>query len=129
MTDKELKLGMVVNGSNKVMNDTGKIKDIHQSSGSRKGLLYKVGINYYFADEIRVDWNCILEMIGQGNVYKLKTPFKYVKGGVKKVAEEVCFKDNFELVGNGFQDKIYEIATSTIRKLYWQIVKEKGILE
>ena len=127
MTDKELKLGMVVCGQNNAFYDRGKIKTIELSTGSRKGLLYKVGINYFFSDEIDVDWACINEIVGNGNIYELKKPFGFKLNGKRKVATKVCFKDNFELLGNGFRAKIYELRQPTIRRLYWQIVEEKGI--
>jgi hypothetical protein len=86
MTDKDLHLGMVVCGKNNITIETGRIKKIQPSTGSRKGLIYNVGINWFFADEIYVDWFCILEMIGERNTYELKTPFKFTCGGKKVVA-------------------------------------------
>ena len=127
MTDKELKLGMVVCGRNKVYHDVGEIESIEPSTGSRKGLLYKVGINYFFADDIDVNWVCINEIIGDGNIYELKKPFWFKLNGKRKVATKVCFKENYELIGDGFNVKIYELRQPTIRRLYWQIVEEKGI--
>lgn len=50
--DKELKLGMLVIGENSVYRDEGRIDEIRESTGTRKGKLYKVGYNYFFEDEI-----------------------------------------------------------------------------
>lgn len=50
--DKELKLGMLVIGENDIYRHEGRIEDICESTGERKGKLYKVGINYFFEDEI-----------------------------------------------------------------------------
>ena len=50
--DKELKLGMLVIGENNIHRDEGRIDEICESTGTRKGKLYKVGYNYFFEDEI-----------------------------------------------------------------------------
>ena len=50
--DKELKLGMLVIGENNIHRDEGRIDEIRESTGTRKGKLYKVGYNYFFEDEI-----------------------------------------------------------------------------
>lgn len=50
--DKELKLGMLAIGENNICRQEGHISDICESTGTRKGKLYKVGINYFFEDEI-----------------------------------------------------------------------------
>ena len=50
--DKELKLGMLVIGENNIYRQEGRIDDICESTGTRKGKLYRVGINYFFEDEI-----------------------------------------------------------------------------
>lgn len=127
MTDKDLHLGMVVCGHNKVMTDTGKITEIWMSKGSRKDLLYRIGINCYFADQIDIDWFCILKMIGRGNTYELKTPFKFTCGGKKVVATKVAIQDNYEIVGDGFREHLYNLRKPTVERLYWQIVEELGI--
>ena len=127
MTDKDLHLGMVVCGKNNITIETGRIKKIQPSTGSRKGLIYNVGINWFFADEIGIDWFCILEMIGERNTYELKTPFKFTCGGKKVVATKVAIQDNYEIVGDGFRQRIYDLRKPTVEKLYWQIVEELGI--
>ena len=50
--DKELKLGMLVIGENDICREEGRIDYICESTGTRKGKLYRVGINYFFEDEI-----------------------------------------------------------------------------
>lgn len=50
--DKELKLGMLVIGDNGIYRQEGHIDNICESTGTRKGKLYKVGIRYFFEDEI-----------------------------------------------------------------------------
>jgi hypothetical protein len=50
--NKELKLGMLVIGENNIYRQEGRIDDICESTGTRKGKLYRVGINYFFEDEI-----------------------------------------------------------------------------
>lgn len=50
--NKELKLGMLVIGENSIYRQEGRIDDICESTGTRKGKLYRVGINYFFEDEI-----------------------------------------------------------------------------
>ena len=50
--DKELKLGMLVIGENDICREEGRIDKICESTGTRKGKLYRVGINYFFEDEI-----------------------------------------------------------------------------
>ena len=49
---KELKLGMLVIGENDICREEGRIDKICESTGTRKGKLYRVGINYFFEDEI-----------------------------------------------------------------------------
>ena len=48
--DKELKLGMLVIGENDICREEGRIDKICESTGTRKGKLYRVGINYFFED-------------------------------------------------------------------------------
>ena len=127
MTDKELKLGMVVRGHNKVMTDTDEITEIWMSRGSRKDLLYRIGINSYFADQIDIDWYCIFKTIGQGNTYELKTPFKLTCGGKKVVVTKVDLQDKFEIIGDGFRYPLYNLCKLTAKRLYWQILEELGI--
>ena len=50
--DKELKLGMLVIADNRINHQEGHIDDICESTGTRKGKLYRVGIDYFFEDEI-----------------------------------------------------------------------------
>ena len=50
--DKELKLGMLVIGENDICREEGRIDKICESTGTRKGKLYRVGINYFFEGEI-----------------------------------------------------------------------------
>ena len=127
MTDKDLHLGMVVCAKNGIVNENGRIKEIEPSTGSRKGLIYKVGVNWFFADEIYIDWFCVLEVIGKGNTYELKTPFKFTCGGKKVVATKVAIQDNYEIIGDGFREHLYELRKPTAERLYWQIVEELGI--
>lgn len=127
MTDKDLHLGMVVCGKDNVTSEHGRIKEIESSTGSRKGLIYKVGVNWFFADEICIDWFCIFELIGERNTYELKTPFKFTCGGKKVVATKVAIQDNYEIVGEGFREHLYNLRKPTVEKLYWQIVEELGI--
>ena len=55
---KELKLGMLVIGENDICREEGRIDKICKSTGTRKGKLYRVGINYFFEDEITpMDFN------------------------------------------------------------------------
>lgn len=56
--DKKLKLGMLVIGENDICREEGRIDKICESTGTRKGKLYRVGINYFFEDEITpMDFN------------------------------------------------------------------------
>ena len=50
--DKELKLGMLVIGENETYRQEGRIDCICESTGTRNGKLYRVGINYFSEDEI-----------------------------------------------------------------------------
>ena len=50
--NKELELGMLVIGENDICREEGRIDKICESTGERKGKLYRVGINYFFEDEI-----------------------------------------------------------------------------
>lgn len=127
MTDKDLRLGMVVCGSRKYVNECGRIEEIDLSRGSRKGLVYKVGNAYFFADEIDIDWYCIFETIGLGNTYELKTPFKFTCGGKKVAVTKVALQDKFEIIGEGFRYPLYNLCKLTAKRLYWQILEELGI--
>lgn len=129
MTEKDLHLGMVVCGRRKYTNEWGRIKEIKFSNGSRKGLIYKVGIEWFFADEICIDWFCILILIGKGNTCELKTPFKFTCGGKKVVATKVAIQDNYEIIGDGFRQRLYSLRKPTVEKLYWQIAEELGIYD
>ena len=60
MERTELKLGQYVIGENNISYQQGRIESIEESTGSRKGLIYKVGINWFFADEIEIDLEGIL---------------------------------------------------------------------
>ena len=86
MERTELKLGQYVIGKNNIYYQQGKIEAIEESTGSRKGLIYKVGINWFFADEIRIDLEGILyAFIKKRGLMELQEPSiinRNYKGGL-----------------------------------------------
>jgi hypothetical protein len=75
MERTELKLGQYVIGKNNISYQQGRIESIEESTGSRKGLIYKIGINWFFADEIEIDLEGILlEFIHHRGLMELQDP-------------------------------------------------------
>lgn len=87
--DKELKLGMLVIGENDICREEGRIDKICESTGTRKGKLYKVGINYFFDDEITPmefnnsprDYYNIISKMEEDLVYAIKKYGYKLKNG------------------------------------------------
>lgn len=87
--DKELKLGMLVIGENDICREEGRIDKICESTGTRKGKLYKVGINYFFDDEITPmefnnsprDYYNIISKMEEDLVYAIKKYGYRLKNG------------------------------------------------
>lgn len=87
--DKELKLGMLVIGENDICREEGRINQICESTGTRKGKLYRVGINYFFDDEITPmefnnsprDYYNIISKMEEDLVYAIKKYGYKLKNG------------------------------------------------
>lgn len=87
--DKELKLGMLVIGENDICREEGRINKICESTGERKGKLYRVGINYFFDDEITPmefnnsprDYYNIISKMEEDLVYAIKKYGYKLKNG------------------------------------------------
>ena len=87
--DKELKLGMLVIGENDICREEGRIDKICESTGTRKGKLYRVGINYFFEDEITPmefnnsprDYYGIISKMEEDLVYAIKKYRYKLKNG------------------------------------------------
>ena len=98
MEKTELKLGQYVIGKNNITYQEGTIDKIEQSTGSRKGLIYKVGINWFFADEIEIDQEGILFAFLQ---WKGVCEFgkdhgcKFVRNGEKYTLQGLCHSEHF----------------------------------
>ena len=75
MKEKEFKLGQYVIAQNNIYHQQGRIEFIDESTGSRKGLLYKVGIHWFFGDEIEIDpEGILLEFIHHRGLMELQDP-------------------------------------------------------
>lgn len=59
MATREFKVGDYVFAEDSAYASRDKITAIEQSTGSRKGQIYKVGINWFFADELRPDFEAM----------------------------------------------------------------------
>lgn len=87
--DKKLKLGMLVIGENDICREEGRINKICESTGERKGKLYRVGINYFFDDEITPmefnnsprDYYNIISKMEEDLVYAIKKYGYKLKNG------------------------------------------------
>ena len=87
--DKKLKLGMLVIGENDICREEGRIDKICESTGERKGKLYRVGINYFFDDEITPmefnnsprDYYNIISKMEEDLVYAIKKYGYKLKNG------------------------------------------------
>lgn len=132
MTQEQLKLGMIVTGKTTLSCDWDRIDRI-KCIDDKKTLLYRIGMNWYKAENITIDWYCIFMMVGDGNIYHLKKPFNFIINGKERTATHITTRSNYRVCcEGGWEYPIYELRLSTIIRLYDHLVeemKEKNIIE
>lgn len=126
MLEGSIGLGDILLGEKKYSSQFGKVTAIEQSSGSRKGLIYKIGIEYFFADEIKHWWWKELQLLLEEkhiNKYAFQNKFKVTYNGQKYLVDSVDFSANYRLVLVNTQTNrlvevpIYELRDNTMEKV------------
>lgn len=134
MIEGSIGLGDILLGENKCYSQFGKVTAIKQSSGSRKGLIYKIGINYFFADEIKHWWWKELQLLlkeKHGDTYTFIDKFKVTYNSKKYFADSVSFAENYRLILIDAQTKhlvevpIYELRDNTMEKIVRRYKEEQ----
>ena len=134
----QFKVGDYVIGDDSLFYDRGQIEKIEMSTGERKGLIYKIGLNYYFYNFIK-PWyeGMIAAKIGIKKLYHLPKPIKFTLGrekmnitGLYALDNTLCYLivdkdlsnnewyshgiDESGLIGIGF----YELRPKQIERIY-----------
>ena len=115
----EFKVGQYVIGENSISYQTGQISAMEESTGTRKGMLYKVGINWFFADEIKIDLEGImyafLKRLGVVRFDDMKCKFQYENMSYR--LQGLCHSDYFVyLVATDDQGRVNFICTRHLKK-------------
>lgn len=63
MATTDFRIGHYVIAEDSAYSQRGKITETRMSTGTRKGMLYKVGINYFFADEMKFDFEAMIKSV------------------------------------------------------------------
>lgn len=138
MKEGEIGLGDILRGTSFISTSFGKVTSMRQSTGSRKGMIYKIGNDWYFADEIEHDWWRELEAImgkqhpigDNYSEYYYKEPITLQWKRERYKAEGVYFKQNYRVVcssistGEVIEIPIYDLRDYTLEKLVRQYKKE-----
>ena len=126
-------LGDILLGENKCYSQFGKVTAIKESSGSRKGLIYKIGIDYFFADEIKHWWWKELQLLlkeKHRNTYTFKDKFEVTYKAKKYLVSSVSFVKNYRLILIDTQTKrlvevpVYELNDNAMGKIVRQYKQE-----
>ena len=89
---KYFKIGDCVYAQNFCYFAKGQITDIRMSTGSVNGLLYKVGINWFFANELTTWYDGeIKKIIGADVDYHPKKKVKFIHNGIKYTINAIKF--------------------------------------
>lgn len=131
MIEGSIGLGDFLRGENSISCEIGCVTGMQQSTGSRKGMIYKIGINWFFADEISHDWWRELQYkVGVNKRYNYKEPIKVIYNKKTYKAIRVEFEENYQVI---LEDKdgalvyvhIYFLPTKTLERLVNQYDKEQ----
>lgn len=131
MIEGSIGLGDFLRGENGINCDVGCVTAMSQSTGSRKGMIYKIGFGWYFADEIKHDWWKELQYkIGLGKRYDYKKPIKITYKGKPYKAIRIEFEENYHVVledksGVLVYEHIYLLSDKTLERLTCQYDKEQ----
>ena len=131
MVEGSIGLGDYLIGENSVCYELGCVTAMQQSTGSRKGMIYKIGNNWFFADEISHDWWRELQYkVGVSKRYDYKNPIKVIYNKKPYKAIRVVFDNNYYVVledktGALVYERIYYLATKTLERLVNQYDKEQ----
>ena len=136
MKDGNLKVGMWCRGRTSVNSDIGKIKAIERSTGSRKDLIYNIGLSWYFADQIQRHWEGdIEELIPKGCRIVFKNKVHLTNNAIEYDVLSIVHDNNFvvNVKGASRRDKdkrlalnLYSLRETTLRGLHHSIMKELG---
>ena len=133
---EKFKIGDMVIGENNVCFQKGEIINIMPSMGARKELIYNVGINWFFADELRtwydgkikkiigadVDYipNKVIKFTHDGVVYTIKAIKYYTK-------TEWCYLKVDKINGTNWMNEnergigFYALMPKQIERIYNKI--------
>lgn len=94
---KEFKKGDAVIAQNFCYFDKGEIADVAMSNGSRKEPIYKVGINWFFADELMTWYDgTIKNIIGADTDYYPEKKIKFTHNGIKYTINAIKYNSILE---------------------------------
>jgi hypothetical protein len=94
-------------------------------------MIYKIGINWFFADEISHDWWRELQYkVGVNKRYNYKEPIKVIYNKKTYKAIRVEFEENYQVIledkdGALVYVRIYFLPTKTLERLVNQYDKEQ----
>jgi len=124
MKQEELKIGMVVKGNAKYSADWTEIEEIRKVKDNT--YRFRIGIHWYSAEEISIDWYCIFLLIGDGNTYQLKKPFHFIMNGKRVQATSITTDKDYRIVcEGGWEFPLYTLRNSTAKRLYMHVMQEK----
>lgn len=94
---KYFKIGDCVYAQNFCYFAKGEITDVQMSTGSRKEPIYKVGINWFFADELTTWYDGeIKNIIGADVDYHPKKKVKFIHDGIKYTINAIKYNSVLE---------------------------------
>lgn len=103
METREFNIGDYVIANDRTICQIGKVENKQMSTGSRKEMIYKVGVNYFFADEMEYDYHAMVRAMidGVGGVkpfkpYEKKFTFTHKK--VKHTLAVLCASSSFAYI-------------------------------
>lgn len=90
--EKAFKVGDLCIGINSVYYQQGEIKETEISTGARKERIYKVGINWFFGDELKPWYDgMIAKLIGKDIQYKPKREIGFIHNRTKYIVQAIVF--------------------------------------
>lgn len=92
--EKTFKVGDPCIGINSAYYQQGEIKESEISTGARKERIYRVGINWFFADELRPWYDgMIAKLIGKDIQYRPKREICFTHDRIKYVVQAIVFNE------------------------------------
>lgn len=134
MVDGEIGLGDLLYGECCVYAHFGKVVAMEQSKGARKGWIYKIDCDWFFADQIKHWWWKELQVLIKekyGDNYIFKEKIKITYQGEKCLLDSVTFFENYCAIlwnpkAREFrQAPLYMFKDKTLERIVNQYKKEQ----